>query len=290
MNTSQFWELYECGCKDFSGINFLELNLDSSANEKIEFENVSFRGANLDLLKPPLIYIHFSRSDLRSVSIRFSNFKHFRAFNCNLSNSDFEGSFFLEGTIIQDCNMSRASFRNSRFLGALGGRFVRTNMCNLNLENAIINRIDIFKCDLSHANLRGVRSREMKVDSTNLSHAILEGVNFDESSKCLNLSFADLRGARLHKVDLQGCDLSGADLRDTDLSYANLENADMTLVRLERTNLRHANLKGVRGLNLSKNAEEEAYRYDSRSSNKEVLRGAFLEDTIMPNGEVITSE
>ncbi|WP_083862427.1 pentapeptide repeat-containing protein [Baaleninema simplex] len=284
MDTSQFFELYKCGRRDFSGIDFIDLNLSDSRGK---LENVSFRGANLDSLQSSEGYIRFFGCDFRSASVRFSYLIYFYPSDCNFSNSDFEGSIFRADMIIRDCDMSRSSFRNSRFLSSTG-RLIEVNMCNVNLENAIINGITIFKCNLSYANLRGVRSREMKVDSTNLSYAILEGVNFHESSKNLNLSFADLRGARLHKVDLQGCDLSGADLRDTDLSDANLENADMTLVRLERTNLRYANLKGVRGLNSDGNSEEENYEYDSLSNNREVLKGAFLENTILPNGEVMT--
>jgi len=284
MNTLQFLELYKLGHRDFSGIDFLKLNLNSSGGI---LNNISFRGANLDLLESTRGYIQLVNSDFYSASVKSSHLLYLRAFDCNFNNSDFEGSIFQGDTIIRDCDMSRASFRNSHFLSD-EGKFMGLNMYNINLENAVINETTIFKCNLRYANLRGVRSRKMEVDSTNFSHAILEGVNFHESSKNLNLSFSDLRGARLHKVDLQGCDLSGADLRDTDLSYANLENADMTLVRLERTNLRYTNLKGVRGLNLSQNVEEEASGYDSRSNSREVLKGAFLESTIMPNGEVIT--
>ncbi len=61
-----------------------------------------------------------------------------------------------------------------------------------------------------------------------------------------NLSRADLRGAYLRSADLRDANLSGADLRNADLQRADLRNADMTDVILDWTNLKGADMTGLK--------------------------------------------
>jgi uncharacterized protein YjbI with pentapeptide repeats len=92
--------------------------------------------------------------------------------------------------------------------------------------------------DLSDADLRGA-----KLNSVNLSGADLRGADLDGA----NLLGADLSGAILEAADLSGAileavNLSGADLRGADLSSAILEAAN-----LSGADLRGANLSDAEG-------------------------------------------
>ncbi|MFE0421346.1 pentapeptide repeat-containing protein [Streptomyces sp. NPDC058953] len=78
--------------------------------------------------------------------------------------------------------------------------------------------------DLTHADLRGAR---------------LVGAEFAKA----DLSEADLRGADLAKADLSGAVLVGADLSGADLYRASLLGADLTEADLRRTSLNHADLQ-----------------------------------------------
>lgn len=66
----------------------------------------------------------------------------------------------------------------------------------------------------------------------------------------VDLSQADLRGAKLAKVHLKNADLKGvklqfADLNGADLESANLKNAKLQEVNLQRASLRNAKLAGA---------------------------------------------
>jgi Pentapeptide repeats (8 copies) len=61
----------------------------------------------------------------------------------------------------------------------------------------------------------------------------------------LNLSGADLRGARLEGARLHGIDLTGADLREADLSTADMEKAVLVMADLRTAILRSTNLQGA---------------------------------------------
>ncbi|HEY7419220.1 MAG TPA: pentapeptide repeat-containing protein, partial [Ktedonobacteraceae bacterium] len=97
----------------------------------------------------------------------------------------------------------------------------------------------------------GVRA---DLSGANLEGAVLHRADF---------YVANLSGANLHKADLSSAILIKADLRKADLSEANLRGADLSVANLRRTNLyksdfngayvegtqiRGANLDGVKGL------------------------------------------
>jgi uncharacterized protein YjbI with pentapeptide repeats len=91
--------------------------------------------------------------------------------------------------------------------------------------------------DLSGADLSGARLEFSNLSRLNLSEA--------------NLSRADLRGTNLSKSYLGGCflseaDLAGANLRGADLFDANLSGADLNQTKLSRANLNGADLRGCR--------------------------------------------
>ena len=75
--------------------------------------------------------------------------------------------------------------------------------------------------DLSNAQLKGAR-----LINLNLSHAELIGVNFSNAI----LTGADFRGANLNRANLAGADIGDANFTRADLSHANLASAS-TLIR-----------------------------------------------------------
>ena len=98
--------------------------------------------------------------------------------------------------------------------------------------------------DLTGADLTGARLRGADLTGADLTGARLRG--------------ADLTGARLRGADLTGADLTGADLTRADLTRAKLPG-----VNLERTYLRGANLTDAELIG-ALNLEPRARRSDSR--------------------------
>lgn len=88
-------------------------------------------------------------------------------------------------------------------------------------------------CNLSDADLSGVR-----LPGANLSGASLSGAN---------LSGADLSGARLNSADLTGANLAGADLTGANLTGADLRGANLRGANLTGTDFRGADLTGAVG-------------------------------------------
>ena len=82
----------------------------------------------------------------------------------------------------------------------------------MSLRDASLSKIDIWGADLKHANLEG----------------------------------ADLRGSYFRSCDLREANLRKTDLRGADFQRADLRNSDMTDVLLDWTNLRAADLTGVK--------------------------------------------
>lgn len=115
-------------------------------------------------------------------------------------------------------------------------------------------RADLYKADLSGADLSGadlykVNLRGANLHRANLSEANLGGANLHESG----LIRANLIGAKLYEADLSEAYLNGADLSEANLSRAYLYKADLLYANLRGANLSGANLSGsdLREANLS---------------------------------------
>ncbi|MFO0751995.1 MAG: pentapeptide repeat-containing protein [Thermodesulfovibrionales bacterium] len=88
-------------------------------------------------------------------------------------------------------------------------------------------------CNLSDADLSGVRLPGANLFGTTLSGA--------------NLAGADLSGAKLNSADLTGANLAGADLTGANLTGADLRGANLKGANLSGTDLRGADLSGAVG-------------------------------------------
>src|SRR5215208_3696592 len=95
----------------------------------------------------------------------------------------------------------------------------------------------------------------------------------EEYRTLLDLSEADLQGAKLQEANLQGASLQYANLQKADLQHAKLQKADFHGANLTAPNLRHAKLQeadlSVANLQGAKLQGANLYRAD--------LRGAFLQ-------------
>ena len=95
--------------------------------------------------------------------------------------------------------------------------------------------------DLSGANLSGAKLRNADLSGADLSRAYLTGVDLTG----VDLSKADLSAATLSGANLSKADLIEADLSAANLSRANLSGADLSAATITRANLSGANLSGV---------------------------------------------
>lgn len=121
------------------------------------------------------------------------------------------------------------------------------------------------KCDLSGADLRGIKLakadlRDANLSGANLSEVVLEGANL----KGANLQKAVLVKANLRFTNLEGVNLSGANLSDADLRNANLT----------RIELKEAVLTGVLGLTIGNSSSTPAEPSPVRSTHYNPPEGA----------------
>lgn len=116
-------------------------------------------------------------------------------------------------------------------------------------------------CDLSGANLKGLKLREADLTGANLSGADLRKSDLRRA----RLGQAVLSGARLKETRLKGADLGHADLRRADLKEADLrganlygtdfQGADLSNARLEEAVLGRTNFAGARGISEALSAQ-----------------------------------
>jgi uncharacterized protein YjbI with pentapeptide repeats len=84
------------------------------------------------------------------------------------------------------------------------------------------------RCDLSEANLGGLKVPGKDLDRANLSKANLNQADLSKTDMSgADLSGANLSGANLSEADLSGTDLSGADLSGADITKTNLDGAKL---------------------------------------------------------------
>lgn len=110
----------------------------------------------------------------------------------------------FDETIFDDTDMG-ASFRMCSFNGAIanksdltGALFIECQLNNVDLSKSVaFNKANFYECDLSGANLSGV-----KIDST----SSISKCNFENA----DFSNADLRGARIYDCNIVGVNWRGA--------------------------------------------------------------------------------
>jgi uncharacterized protein YjbI with pentapeptide repeats len=125
--------------------------------------------------------------------------------------------------------------------------------------SGLINRSEKI-IDLSFVDLRGAKLRRNK--------GLLDGISLERA----DLLEADFTGVELTNVNFQGADLRYADLTETDLSGADFNDANLTEADLRGANLSEADLHGA---NLS------GAKYNAKPLEDE---GFILKPTQWPQG------
>jgi uncharacterized protein YjbI with pentapeptide repeats len=101
-----------------------------------------------------------------------------------------------------------------------------------------------FALDLSYANLQGAKLKGVNLSRAHLNNADLSDADLSDA----DLSHANLHDVNLSHADLSDVDLSGAELYNSNLDKAILVNAELTFAKLNGANFKDADLKGVTGL------------------------------------------
>lgn len=101
----------------------------------------------------------------------------------------------------------------------------------LNLKEADLSGLDLYKIRLRKADLRDANLFRTNLSCADLSEADLSGAN---------LSDADLMCTNLSGANLTGADFSNANLIETDFSWADLCDCNMDSAILKNINLNHA--------------------------------------------------
>lgn len=109
------------------------------------------------------------------------------------------------------------------------------------LEQYAAGRLDFSGVDLSEANLSGAKLNGVNFSEANLSVVNLSGANLSEA----NLSYAKLNVARLSGANLSGAILNHASLNVTNLIRADLHRAQLRGASLIRAELIRADLSGA---------------------------------------------
>jgi len=139
-------------------------------------------------------------------------------------------------------------------------------------------------CDLSGADLRGVKLYRADLSGADLSGANLYRQNlYGADLSGANLDRADLSGAYLTLADLSGANLSGANLSGAKLSYVDLSGANLSGAKLSSEKLADVNFFGehLSGANLY-----GADLSDVNLSGADLDGAYFTDATNQPTGNI----
>ena len=136
---------------------------------------------------------------------------------------------------LRDADLSGADLRDASLYGAnlYGADLRNANLSGADLTNANLSSADLRNANLSGANVSYTDLRRARLGNANLSGADLRNANLTET----NLTFANLTGARLFRASLVGADLTNANLTNANLEAADLYQADLTNANLTNANI-----------------------------------------------------
>jgi uncharacterized protein YjbI with pentapeptide repeats len=140
---------------------------------------------------------------------------------------------------------------------------IGVNLSYADLNHANLSDADLWRAVLNHANLSHADLRAARLADARLRHANLSGADLEN---------ADVRDARLVSADFSNANLVNADFRNA--LYNDLVSRDWAATNFSNADLRRANLK-----------TSETIRGEWQPN----FTGAKFEDTVCPNGTVVTS-
>ncbi len=249
ISAEKFWQRYEDGERDFTGINLTGVDLSGETLDS----NVSLSQANLssvNLANAKLTGVNLIGANLQGANLNSTNLQSADLIEANLSGANLTKAILYSARLIQAnlslANLSQAKLNSANLTVANLSRanLTQANLPNVNLTGADLSQAKVTKVNLSGANLSGVNLTGVSLTGVNL-----EGVNLSG----MNLSGVNLTGTNLSYAKLIGINLSGASLSGANCLGANLEGANLIGVSLIGVNLQSVNLSGqnLSGFNLS---------------------------------------
>lgn len=257
--------------RDFTGVDFRDLDLSGMSFERAFLEGADLRGANLSGAN--LRQAVLAKADLRGARLDGAQLQGVNLGGANLEGCSFERAD-LRGAVLMRASTTSASFREAELEGAdvlevhwrgadlRGCRFDRCTFLKADLTGADFSRASLvqttfLECTLDDtvfddANLhkasfvtaKGVRTSFARADAheavfvhgTQLSEA-----QFDEA----NLERACLRTTLLREARFHGSRMTMSDLSECDASNARFDRAVLKKALAMRVGLEGASLRGV---------------------------------------------
>jgi uncharacterized protein YjbI with pentapeptide repeats len=213
----------------------------------------------------------------------------------NLTGADFTGARLVNadfrGADLRGAHFSGADLRGARFMpaGAADGRFDLPpgNWKRFLIANARGNK------ELPPTRLEGADFTDALLQDANLILVNAVGATMVRADLSgVELTYADLRRARLQQVRLAGADLWHAVLQGADLTNAHLQAADLSFAELEGAVLEHSHLAAADLSNARLaaawfvGADLRAARLQDAQSTGASFRGASLQASrgLIPRG------
>jgi len=186
----------------------------------------------------------FSKQDLKEVYFKQCNF-----YRCDFNRADLTDAKFIECNFVEQgiddgCRFDYANLADASFKGG------RLSMSSFTGANCL--GIEFRECDLKGANFSKARFENQISRTSYFCSAYITGCN---------LSYANLAGVRIEKCDLfenrwRGANLQGASFQNSDLSRGefsedaweqfHMQGCDLTHTELNGLNIRRVNLSGVK--------------------------------------------
>jgi uncharacterized protein YjbI with pentapeptide repeats len=270
---------------DFRGVDLSSANFSGA-----ELAGANFEGATLTGVLFPdadLSGARLSNLDLSTVELR----------GARLDDAVLERVTFSRGVILAGQQLNRISGMNARLEQAnlAGAELTSAELHGAELAGANLQESDLSRADLTSADLRGARVQGARLVGALIEHTDLSSAQIDCGPLrrggplvCVDLTGANLAGAKLLEADLSGAVLKRAILIEADLSKAilgcaayqrarqcaNLEDAELEQAKLSGVDARAANFQGV---SLVRADLKRAALGDSNLTSAD-LQGAVLEE------------
>lgn len=199
----------------------IETILENVAPTRAELERMSglsegavFRSCNmqgLDISRLDITNWHFEKCDLSHSRLTGAQIEGVKFTNCRASAISFAGA------TLTDTSVSGGDFSNANFLGARlsGIKFEQCKMTGANLSDVAALDVVFNEVLLVLALLPKFSFRKARLVGVNFSEADLRQCDFREAvlTEC-SLRDANITDCRFHGTDLRGADLGGLKLTD----------------------------------------------------------------------------
>jgi len=233
--------------------NLIRVNLSETDLSNTKLYKANLQGA--DIQNANLYNAGISKANLSYAVLLGANLTHANLSDSNLTSVDLS-STVIENTIFENAKNipewikegldEKGVYKQKRLIKAIRDGF--KNLCNANLEGAILSESLLIKANLTAANLKNSMLQNANFKNANLSSASLINANLQGANlRYANLEYSELYHVNLSEADIQDANLRNAYLYNANLKYANLKNAALVLTSacLSHTVVENANFKNV---------------------------------------------